>query len=271
VPGGDRKADRQIQETVLRERAGAVLEGSGKTLAPQAFARLHEMTGFDLRTFSSNLEKLVLYIGDRDVITAGDVSDVLERSKQDPIYELTGAVSDRKGIPSIRLMESLLHSGLHHLQVFAAIVNQMRKLIQMKAFVQSHQGRSWQKGMPYNAFTAKVLPEMGSYDQELGVLMSRWDETLNPKEPEALDTKGKKRKTKKKKTGQKLPADLLVAANPRNPYPIYLTLKKADNFTMQELLDIYEELGRTDIKLKRGAGNPNLVLEKIILKICRKS
>jgi DNA polymerase-3 subunit delta len=270
VPKGDRRADRQIQEAVLRGRVEAILDGSKKTLTPPAFARLYEMTGFDLRTFSNNLEKLVLYVGGRDAITPDDVSAVLERSKKDPIYELTGAISDRKAIQSLKLLGSLLNSDLHHLQVFAAIVNQMRKLMLAKAFIRSPQGRSWQPGMPYNAFTAKVLPEMGNYDQELGVLMGRWDEVMNPQAPEETDEKDRRSKTKKKKTGQKLPADLLVAANPKNPYPIYLTLKKADNFSMEKLTSIYADLGSTDIKLKRSGRDPNLVLEEIILKICRK-
>jgi DNA polymerase-3 subunit delta len=270
VPKGDRRADRQVQETVLRSRVDAILQGSGKTLTPPAFAKLYEMTGFDLRTFSNNLEKLVLYAGEREAITPDDVTSVLERSKQDPIYELTGAVSDRKAVLSIKLLDSLLHSGLHHLQVFAAIVNQMRKLMQAKAFIQSPQGRSWQPGMPYNAFTAKVLPEMGNYDQALGVLMGRWDEMMKPQESEETKEKGSRSKSKKKKTGQKLPADLLVAANPKNPYPIYLTLKKTDNFRMDEIQAIYADLGSTDIKLKRSARDPKLVLEETILKICRK-
>jgi DNA polymerase III delta subunit len=35
-------------------------------------------------------------------------------------------------------------------------------------------------------------------------------------------------------------------------------------------MEIYADLGRTDIKLKRSGGDPKLLLEKIILKICRK-
>jgi len=269
VPKGDRRADRQIQETVLRNRVEAILDGSGKTLTPAAFARLYEMTGFDLRTFSNNLEKLVLYAGDRGDIEVADVSDVLERSRQDPIYELTGAVSDRNPEMSLKLLDSLLQSGLHPLQAFAAIVNQMRKLLLVKTFVQSPQGRCWQPGMPYNAFTARVLPAMADYDQELVSLLTRWEERLHPEEAAAETGEKKPARAKKKKTGPKIPADLLVAANPKNPYPIYLTLKKADKFRMEELRNLYLLLGHTDMKLKRSAGNPRLVLEEVILKITR--
>lgn len=269
IPKGDRRADRQIQEAVLRNRADTILDGNKKTLTPPAFARLYEMTGFDLRTFSNNLEKLVLYVGDRSAITPEDVTDVLERSKQDPIYELTGAVSDRDPSSSLKLLDSLLQSGLHHLQVFTAIVNQMRKLLLVKAFTQSPQGRSWQSGMPYNAFTARVLPAMGDYDQELASVLNRWEDRLNPEEETEKNGDGKRGKSKKKRTAKKIPPDLMAAANPKNPYPIYLTLKKADKFRMEELTSLYVFLGQTDIRLKRSARNPKLVLEEVILKICR--
>lgn len=271
VPKGDRRADRQIQEEVLRSRAQAILDGSRKNLTPPAFARLYEMTGFDLRTFSNNLEKLVLYIGDRNSITADDVTDVLERSKQDPIYELTGAISDRDPVLSLKLLDSLLQSGLHHLQVFAAIVNQMRKLILIKAFIQSPQGRSWQSGMPYNTFTARVLPAMEDYDKELAALMTRWEEIMNPEDQTAENGNRKRDKSKKKKPAQKQPADLSVAANPKNPYPIYLALKNAEKFRMEELTHLYTLLGQTDMRLKRSARNPRLVLEEVILKITRET
>ena len=74
-------------------------------MSPPAFTRLYEMTGFDLRTFSNNLEKLVLFAGERQEITEDDVAAVLERSKQDPIYVLTGAVSDRNPVQSLELLD----------------------------------------------------------------------------------------------------------------------------------------------------------------------
>jgi DNA polymerase III delta subunit len=39
---------------------------------------------------------------------------------------------------------------------------------------------------------------------------------------------------------------------------------------MDEIQAIYADLGSTDIKLKRSARDPKLVLEETILKICRK-
>ena len=77
---------------------------------------LHEMTGFDLRTFSGNLEKLVDYVGARQEITAADVEAVLNRTRQDPIYELTGALADRNPEQALFFLDSLLADGMFSLQ-----------------------------------------------------------------------------------------------------------------------------------------------------------
>jgi len=95
VPEGDRRADRMAQKAVLSERMIEILDQVRKRMDKDAYMALYEMTGFDLRTFSNNLQKLISYVGDRKNITADDVESVLKRTKKDPIYDLTNAVSER--------------------------------------------------------------------------------------------------------------------------------------------------------------------------------
>ena len=61
----------------------------------RTFRAMYELTGFDLRIFSDNLNTLITYVGDRKKITQDDVEYVLKRTKKDPIYEFTNAISDR--------------------------------------------------------------------------------------------------------------------------------------------------------------------------------
>ena len=252
VPKGDRKADRDIQQQVLKERMGAMLKAAGKKMDPDAFAALYEMTGFDLRAFCGNVEKLVLYAGDRTTITAKDVGAVLSRSRQDPVYAFTGALTDRKMEEALVLLDAVLRAGLHPLQVFTAAVNQFRKLMVVKCFLRSPEGGCWKSAMAYNAFTAVVLPAMVRYDDGMRAAA----------EKEKLDGARKKGK-------RQVQEDLLTAANPRNPYPLYLTLKKADQFSLEELEAIYLHLGDMDLALKRSARPAKRVLEDMILFVCR--
>lgn len=110
VPKGDRRADRIVKESVLVEKMNSILGADKKTMNQATYMALYEMTGFDLRTFANNLEKLISYVGDREEITIEDVQSALQRTKTDPIYELTNALADRSSDRSLFFLTSLLSS-----------------------------------------------------------------------------------------------------------------------------------------------------------------
>ncbi len=265
VPKGNRMADRQVQEAVLNERMKAILARNGKRMDRPTYQALYEMTGFDLRTFSNNLEKLVSYVGDRVPITVEDVDAVLKRTKQDPIYELTQAVSDRNTPDALFFLNSLLQTDLFSLQILGAIINHMRKVLLAKGFAESPQGKkAWQPRMNYNLFQTRVMPAIQEYDRMLLGLLEKWDHTLSGNRD---SDEGKKKKGKgKKKAGPS--TDLLIAKNPKNAYPVYQMLLKSEKFTREELLDAMERLSEADLMLKTTGRDHKLVLERVVLHIC---
>lgn len=56
---------------------------------------------------------------------------------------------------------------------------------------------------------------------------------------------------------------------PGAPYANYKAFEGAANFTMAELLDHLQSLADTDIRLKSSAGAPRLVMERLVLEMCR--
>ena len=261
------RADRIAQESVLVETMKPLLEAGGKTMNRAAYSALQEMTGFDLRTFAGNLEKLISFVGDRPEITVADVESVLQRTKIDPIYELTNAVADRKLDEALLLLKSVQASGVHPLQAFAAIVNQIRKLLLVRDFIESPYGRQWQTACPYDYFQKQVLPAVGEYDRQLLDELDNWQALLE--QDSAPSAAGTAVRTSKKKKKAKPGTDLLVAKNPANPYPIYLLLKKSANYSKDELINAFETLHSADKQLKSSGQNPELVLEKVIFDICK--
>ena len=267
VPMGDRRADRIEQEAVLVDTMNAMLADRGKTMARPAYQALYEMTGFDLRTFSSNLEKLISFVGNRSEITTADVESALQRTKIDPIYEFTNAVAERQTDAALLFLESVQSSGVHPLQIFTALINQIRKLLLVKDFVESPSGGVWQAACPYDYFQKRVMPAIAEYDRQLLEHLEDRQATLD-KESElpAIGSPAKKTRKKNVKAG----TDLLIAKNPNNPYPIYLLFKKSERFKKEELIKAFETLNTADKQLKSGNQNPKLVLEKVILSICRR-
>jgi len=270
VPKGDRRADRQVQEAVLRERMQVLLTKSQKRINEPAFRALYDLTGFDLRTFSNNLEKLILYVADRPAITVQDIQAALSRSKQDPIYELTNAISDKNLDSALSLLDSVLGAQMHPLQIFAAIVNHLRKLYIAKNFTESEQGRGFRSDLPFQNFKTQVLPAIQAYDQEMREGYDALTKILEPALETETPGKAKKKKAKKgAKKKKKAPKnDLLLAPNPANAYPVYLLMKKTKRFTLTQLTDIYQYLATADLRFKRSGQNPKIILEEIILKIC---
>jgi DNA polymerase-3 subunit delta len=264
IPKGDRKADRMAQEAVLKERMKDILKQRNKTIDQDAYLSMYEMTGFDLRTFLNNLEKLVSYVGNRDNIKVADVESVLKRTKVDPIYALTNAIAARNTETALFYLNSLFVGTIHPLQVLTAITNLMRKILLIKGFVESSYGQAWQPDCSYARFQNRVMDDLQRYDAELLDLLKDWKNRGSP-DIEAKTKRNHKRGPKRKSTPD---TDLLLVKYPQNPYPIYQALKTSEKFTKDELIAGIEYLSEADLKLKSTAQNPKLILEQAIFFIC---
>jgi DNA polymerase-3 subunit delta len=269
VPRGQRRVDKMAQEEVLKETMSSMLRAANKKIDHAAYPALYEMTGFDLRTFSSNLEKLIDYVGERNNITVEDVKAVLKRTKRDPIFDLTNAIADRHTQDALFYLNSLLSADFHPLQILAAITNQIRKLLVVKDFVNSPHGAGWNSSCPYNQFRDDIIPAIMAYDKDLIRQVEKWNQTISG----GIDSKGAAPAQERGRTAQKRKkkavTDLLIAKNPKNSYPVYQVMIKSERFTKNKLYDSLEALSETDLLLKSSRQDPRLILEKLILRICQ--
>lgn len=257
VPKGNRAADKKVQETMMKEVMERILSESGKKIEPAAYRSVLENTGFDFNIFAGSLKKLIDFSGTEPRITVGHVAAVMNRTREDPIYELTGAVADRNTEQALFFLASLLSAGIFPLQILAAVINQIRKLLILKDFTQSKYGKNWNKKVSFDQFRNSVMPGITAYDQEM----------QNTPESEEEDVAIPQKKGGRKK---KVHTDLLIAKNANNPYPVFQSLLKAENFTGEEMIQALETLSIADMRLKTTALNHKIVLEEMIIRICRK-
>ena len=263
VPKGDRRADKMAQEDVLLQKMTEILKPNNKQMDQSAYMALMDMTGFDLRTFCGSLEKLIDYVGERNTISVADVESVLKRTKKDPIYDLTNAIADRQIEKALFLLNSLLQSEFHPLQILAAITNQVRKLLLAKDFTKSTRAKGWSAGISFNVFQQNIIPSVVAYDQSLLKLLEEWENSnLNCADRDTVSEK-----VKKKKKG-KIDTDLLLARNPKNAYPVFQLLKKSERYSTAELTAAIGYLNEFDMRLKTTSQNPKLALERLIFRIC---
>ncbi len=264
VPGGDRKADRAAQGVVLDLTVDGILKKHRKTMAREARQALYALTGFDLRTVSANVDKLVNYSGERSAISADDVRRILERTRRDPLYEFTDAVTDRDLEKALFYLQSLLAGGEfdHPLPLLAAVANQLRKLLVAKAFTQSPLGKGWHPGCAYPLFQKQVLPDIKAFDAKLQERLEEWKALLAA--APVAPGKGKRAPSRK------MTSDLTMMGKARSPYPVYRTLIKTERFTHQELLAALGSVSRADRRLKRSGVSGRRILEKVIIDICQR-
>ena len=266
VAKGSRKADKTEQAALLRTLMEEVLTPVQKGIDGQAFTLLTDRVGFDPATLVDNLEKLVAFIGPRPGITATDVQSVVERTRKDAIFEFTNAVADRNAPSALFYFHSLTQEGAHPLQFLKALGNQIRKITRVKGFVESCRGKKemvWHPGQSYQQFTRITLPAAVKADELMRQHLADWEDEL-PLVDEERPSGKKKAVAKKKKPA----SDLSMAPNPKNPYPVYQTFLKSDNFTQKELIHILMALGDLDFRLKSATSHPHVLLENLIIQIC---
>ncbi|PIF02907.1 MAG: hypothetical protein CR990_00660 [Desulfococcus sp.] len=286
MPRGQGKADREARNAVLRQRAGEMLGPEGKRMHPRAWHCLMEMCGDEPGVLMENLKKLMDVAAGRPEITEDDILRTLERTRKDPIFELTGAVSGRQTGPALFYLRSLLDDGSHPLQILAALTGVVRRLIMVRSFMDGPGAAKWNPRMSYSAFRSEVLPAMKSAEEEIRSVIERRLslEDLPPDDPAGAEfsvmataspdgkpagrgrkSAGKARKPARKK---KPVSDLCLAGSSGSPYPLYLLLKNAEFFTAERLVWLQSRITSADHYLKTGGRQPVVVLEQLVMEIC---
>lgn len=85
----------RVQEDEAVRWARETAAAEGVTLDSDAAHELIDSLGADMMLISSELEKLILYTGEKKRITLGDVETTVLAAKQRTLYELTDAISSK--------------------------------------------------------------------------------------------------------------------------------------------------------------------------------
>ncbi len=265
VSQGVRKADLDEQRGVLQEIAKNLLAKSKKRMDAAAFNFLVDQTGFNPELFARNIEKLTAYAGANLVIGINDIKAVVIRDKKDPIFSLTNALLEKDAAKTLIVVSSLFKAGFHPLQILKSLENQVRKLLMIKSFILSFSNIKDPhhfKRMNFNGFKQQMMPMILSYDEKIKKAIEERDSFLS-----SAASDGKAAGKEKKKV---IPADLLLAPNPKSPYPVFLIFQKSENFSLNELKDAMIGLGDLDYQLKSSPIEANIGIENFIITICSK-
>jgi DNA polymerase-3 subunit delta len=107
----------------------ALLAGTGKRVDAKGEARLAELVGGDARQVASEVQKLAAYVGDRKVIGAADVDEVVTRVASDPFFALGNAVEARDLALALGVLDRSIVDGATPYMVVGSLAATLRRMI----------------------------------------------------------------------------------------------------------------------------------------------
>lgn len=215
---------------VFKLEAKKLLGRNGKGLAPSALIALGKKTGFQLRPSLNELQKLIAFVGDRSVIEEKDVEDVVGKTKEDSIFDLTTALAEKNAQAALIALKAMLDQGMHHLMILTMISREIRMLLQASLLVRSGKLPRFNSNMEYGTFQKNIYPAVTG----LASGVSRKD-------------------------------DLLVN---KHPFVIYNALRHCGRFPYPVLVNYLDDLLNMDRAMKSSATDPQLLLERFLIKAC---
>ncbi len=242
IPTGLSKRDINEQVQFLRNEMQTFLLKNQKEIEENAFINLIDLTGFDPEIFSDNLDKLVSFTGKNKKICVDDVSQLVKRTKINPIYDFTNAFSDKNIEKALPLLSSLLNSNFHVLQILKALTNHIRKIFAAKCFIETcnlNKKKLWIKGQSFNDFNNHVISQIKNADDNLTKELESWQESKS---------------------------DFFLASKSKSTYPEYQIFKKSDNFSLTELENIIIEFGELDNKFKSSSQDEQTLIKDFIFR-----
>ncbi|MFA5324364.1 MAG: DNA polymerase III subunit delta [Smithella sp.] len=220
-----------VRKEILQKHVQKLLSESGKKMSPAAWITLGRKTGFDFRRSMSELEKLISFVGDRTLIDKDDVEEAVGRTKEDDIFALTNALSEKNQLAALNALQNLLDQGIHHLMILTMISREIRLLLQARILVESGKLPKFNHSVEYGWFQNVLYP------------------TLNEFNTSAAKTEG------------------LIFS--QHPYSIYNAFRNCVRFTSARLIALLEELLNLERAFKSsGTSNPRLLLEVFLIKSC---
>ena len=115
----------------IREEAAT----HGKRMEPAATEILAYFVGNNLQDLASQVEKVAMYVGEREIIRVDDVKAVACDTKVDSVFDLANALGEKNLGRALRSLQTLLRDGEAPLMVLAMVTRHFRQLWRVRELV----------------------------------------------------------------------------------------------------------------------------------------
>lgn len=126
---------RQDEKTLMQWAAG-ILKREGKNITQRDMELLLTITGIDMGNLRMELEKLITYTGDRNVVTRADIQEVCTTQTQNKIFDMVRAVTEKNQKRALDLYYDLLTLKEPPMRILFLLAKQFRQLLLVKEYTE---------------------------------------------------------------------------------------------------------------------------------------
>lgn len=126
---------KQDEKTLMRWAAG-ILGKEGKKITQRDMELLLTMTGVDMGNLRMELDKLISYTGERDVVTREDIQAVCTTQTQNKIFDMVRAVTEKNQKKALDLYYDLLTLKEPPMRILFLLAKQFRQLLLVKEYTE---------------------------------------------------------------------------------------------------------------------------------------
>jgi len=126
----------RVEENEAVRWIGEYCTTRGVKMDADGARELVDALGGDMMMVSNELEKLILFVGEKKRITLGDVETMVLAAKQRSLYELTDAISSKDRVRALETLDAMLSTGegdeaaIGHVYMLAKTYRQMLVILE---------------------------------------------------------------------------------------------------------------------------------------------
>ena len=217
------------ERRILFEQGERLLRSVQKTISRDAFDLLVNKTGFQVGVFLSELEKMIVFLRDKQRIEAAEVEEIVGRTKEDSIFDLQRAVGRREVKKALFYLRELLAQKEIPLVLLQGLATEIRYLAVAKEFLEAELKTKWNPRMSEEAFKKTVY---------FPIILKKKKEISEKSRINIF----------------KLPLNVL-----------FELFQNAGKYSPEELQEDLKLLARADLKMKTLRTPPETILEETLL------
>lgn len=112
------------------------VESRGKKVTLEASLLIQSHVGRSLREIQNEIDKLFIYIGDKNTIDADDVTAIVGMSRRYNIFELQKAIGKRDISISLEILEHMLNAGEPPVRIVTLLTTYFSKLLKIWEYLE---------------------------------------------------------------------------------------------------------------------------------------